>query len=308
MKAIIAKAVLFGLLLSASLFGFFNYQAGQVWALDQLAETKTGSMSDDEKAIRQQADAFAKALSAGQANAIADLCTEDCTLTDAEGEKFSGRGEILNLYQRCFHNYGANPAYVNIDSIAFPSPDVCLEEGSLFVPKANAENRYSVVHVKHNGNWQMLRITESPYNPKPSEAIKDLNWLIGQWTIHAPDKTIHFKVHPIANSNFLVMSFSKEAGEADVDELQLVGWSFKSKDVVSWHFGADGGFGFGHWQKIGSSWSINTKGVRRDGSETLATYKLEPVDNDHFRWQSTNRQVGGEHLPDLPTLEVTRDK
>ncbi len=104
------------------------------------------------------------------------------------------------------------------------------------------------------------------------------------------------------------MSFSEEAGEANVDQLQLIGWSFKSKDVVSWHFGAEGGFGFGHWQKMGSNWSINAKGMRRDGSETLATYKIEHIDNDHFRWQSTNRHAGGEQLPDLPIVEVTRDK
>jgi uncharacterized protein (TIGR02246 family) len=302
MKMLIAKnkALWFGVVLSIWLTSVV-----QVRADDHLVGT---SMSEDEKAIRQQAEGFAKAFSAGQADAIADLCTADCTLTDAQGERFVGRDAILKLYQRCFHDYGSNPAYVYIDSLAFPAPDVCIEEGSLFVSKVNSENRYSVVHVKHDGKWQMLRIIESPYNPKPSEAIKDLNWLVGQWTIKNGDKLVHMKIHPIANSNFLVMRFSKNLSEAYADEMQLIGWSYKSKDVVSWHFGADGGFGFGHWQRMGPNWLVNTKGVCRDGSETLAIYELERVDNDHIRWHSTNRQVAGEKLPDLPVVEVTRDK
>jgi uncharacterized protein (TIGR02246 family) len=311
MKVLIAKskALLLGLMLSASLPWVFSYPEGQIRAASQSDENKAASLSDDEKAIHEQADRFAKAFSSGQANPIAELCTDDCTLTDAQGERFVGRDAILKLYQRCFRDYGANPAYVNIDSISFPAPDVCIEEGTLFVSKVNSENRYSVVHVKRNGQWLMLRITESPYNPQPAEALKDFDWMIGQWTIKDQGKTTYLRVHPIAHANFLVMRFSKDSGEmASPDELELLGWSFKSKDIVSWHFGADGGFGFGHWERMGSNWTISTKGVRRDGSETQAKYKIERVDNEHFRWQSTDRQSGGEKLPDLPAVEVTRDK
>ncbi len=308
MKSIVARVhnVLLGLVVSASLPVFLTLPVARTLAAE---ESKVSLAGEDEKAIREQADRFAKAFSAGQAGPIADMCAEDCTLTDSQGEKFSGREAILKLYQRCFTDCGANAASVNIESISFPAPDVCIEEGTLFVSKVNSENRYSVVHVKHDGKWQMLRITESPYNPRPAEAIKDLTWMIGHWKIKDQGKTTYLWVHPVANGNFLSMRFTKVAGDpADADELQLIGWSFKTKDIVSWHFGHDGGFGFGHWQRVGPNWTIDTRGVRRDGAETVAKYKIDHVDDNHFRWQSTERRTGGEKLPDLSIVELTREQ
>lgn len=274
-----------------------------------LADAGTADQSADEKAIREQANRFVAAFSSAQAQSIAAMCTEDCTMTDADGIRFVGRDEIRREYERTFQDDGANPASVHIDSLNFPAPGVCIEDGTLFISKVNSETRYTVVHVKRNGTWQMLRISESPYNPEPADTLKELTWMMGNWTLKHQDRTVSLVVHPIAHGNFISMRFSdKPENSFDCDQLQLIGWSFKTKDIVSWHYSDDGSFGFGHWLRNGSNWIVDTHGVRRDGAVTLAKYKIDKIDNDHFRWQAVSRESGGEKLPDLPPVDVIRNK
>jgi uncharacterized protein (TIGR02246 family) len=296
----------------------FTNQAWEASAADLSSQTlqalqtsqKTESAaSADEKAIREEAELFAKLFSEGQAEAIANLCSQDCTLTDAQGEQYVGREAILKLYQRCFRNYGLSKASVKVESVIFPAPDVCIEEGKLFVSKGNSANRYCVVHVKRGNSWQMLRITESPYTPQPAEVLKELNWMLGSWTMKDGARIVNMTARPAAGGNFIVVHFSKQSSEkAQPDELQIIGWSIKTRDIVSWHFGADGGFGFGHWLKDGSNWIINNKSINQNGSETEARYLIDYLDNDHFTWQSTNRMNGAEKLPNTAAVKLTRDK
>jgi uncharacterized protein (TIGR02246 family) len=324
------KAVLPGLLIGSFLPVLCNLSCGEVSAAEQstvisptngptatttsVSTTSTtpggpGVHSDDERAIREQADQFAQAFSKAQAEPIAAMCTDDCTLTDSDGMKFVGRDEILKLYERSFRENGANQASVHIESLTFPAPGVCIEDGTLFISKMNDETRYTVVHLKRNGTWKMFRITESPYNPEPAEALKELGWMLGNWTLKHKDSAVTLVVHPIAHGNFLSMRFSDKPENAfDCEELQLVGWSFKTKDIVSWHFSDDGTFGFGHWLRNGSNWFIDTTGVRPDGAVTAARYKIDRIDNDHFRWQAVSRVSGGEKLLDLPPVDVVRNK
>ncbi len=269
----------------------------------------TVEQSADDRAVRDQAERFARAFSSAQAEPIAAMCSEDCTLTDADGVKYVGRAEIRKLYQRTFQEDGANPSYVHIDSLTFPAPGVCIEDGTFFISKINSETRYSVVHLKRDGAWQMYRINESEYNPEPAETLKELSWMVGNWTLKHNDKPVSLVVHPIAHGNFLSMQFSDKPEQAfDCDQLQLIGWSFKTKDIVSWHYSDDGSFGFGHWLRNGSNWIVDTKGVRRDGSVTTAKYRIDKIDTDHFRWQAVSRESGGEKLPDMLPVDATRNK
>jgi ketosteroid isomerase-like protein len=308
-----SKLVMVSLLAGSVLLpSVFNFSSSQIQAAEQLTSSGSGAAAEqsaDEKAVREQADRFAKAFSSAQAEPIAAMCSQDCTLTDSDGVKYVGRDEILKLYQRTFQEDGANPAYVHIDSLTFPAPGVCIEDGTFFISRVNSETRYSVVHLKRDGAWQMFRINESEYNPEPAETLKELSWMVGNWTLKHHDKPVSLVVHPIAHGNFLAMQFSDKPEQAfDCDQLQLIGWSFKTKDIVSWHYSDDGSFGFGHWLRNGSNWMVDTKGVRRDGSVTTAKYKIDKIDNDHFRWQAVSRESGGEKLPDMPPVDVIRNK
>jgi hypothetical protein len=73
-------------------------------------------------------------------------------------------------------------------------------------------------------------------------------------------------------------------------------------------FDEDGGFGDAAWTRDGKRWLIAATGVQADGGELTATNILTPVDKDTFTWQSTERTLDGEELPNIPPVKVTRVK
>jgi len=270
--------------------------------------TKDTNVSD-EQMIRNEADNFVKAFAKGDAETIANMCADECSLTDTEGAQFNGRAEIKKMYERDFQTLGLQPLTLKITKISFPATDVGIEDGEATFPRTAVKTKYSVIHIKKNGAWKMLRISESSYNPCPAEALKSLSWMIGDWTLHGKNKDTFLKVYVTNNGNFLVLQFSDHEGtNVTPNALQIIGWSPRSKAIVSWNFGHEGGFGFGHWRKDDDNWFIETKGITIDGSETVADYIIKHPDIDHFHWQSTGRAINGTKLPNMENVEATRQQ
>jgi uncharacterized protein (TIGR02246 family) len=267
---------------------------------------KDANMSD-EQLIRQEADNFVKAFATGDAGTIANMCADECSLTDSEGAQFNGRAEIKKMYERDFQTFGLQPLTLKIIKISFPAADIGIEDGEATFPRTAVKTRYSVIHIKKDGAWKMLRISESAYTPCPAEALKNLSWMIGDWTLHGKNKDTFLKVYATNDGNFLVLQFSDHEGtNVTPNALQVVGWNAKNKNIVSWNFGHEGGFGFGRWRTNDDNWFIETKGITIDGSETVADYIIKHPDIDHFHWQSTGRAINGTKLPNMENVEATR--
>ena len=79
-------------------------------------------------------------------------------------------------------------------------------------------------------------------------------------------------------------------------------------EMRSWTFEADGGFGHAVWSRDGKKWSLDSAGILGDGTILTATNIMTPIDDQSFTWQSTNRTVGGEEMPDVAPIKVTRVK
>ena len=62
------------------------------------------------------------------------------------------------------------------------------------------------------------------------------------------------------------------------------------------------------WSLDGKRWVLDATGVRADGGETTATNILIPLDKDSFTWQSVERTLNGEPVPDVAPVKVTRVK
>jgi uncharacterized protein (TIGR02246 family) len=274
-------------------------------SITKIAPTSTNI--SDEQTIRNEAADFVKAFAAGDAEAIANMCAEDCCFTDTEGAQLNGRVEIKKMYEHNFQTFGLQPISLSISKISFPSDDIAIEDGQASYARTSATSKYSVVHIKKDGAWKMLRINEFSCNPSPSEALKTLNWMVGDWTLHGKNKNVYLKVHAINNGNFLALRFNDSEGSNVIPEqLQIIGWSLKSKDIVSWNFGHEGGFGYGHWRKDGDNWHIETTGVTHEGNQSVADYIVRHPDNDHFSWQSLGRAINGVKLPNMEIVEATR--
>ena len=68
----------------------------------------------------------------------------------------------------------------------------------------------------------------------------------------------------------------------------------------SWTFDSDGGFGEATWSRDGGRWLVHATGALAEGGTMSATNIFSRVDADTFTWQTTERVVDGEELPDLP--------
>ena len=88
--------------------------------------------------------------------------------------------------------------------------------------------------------------------------------------------------------------------------VQIIGWDAQERSITSWNFGEDGGHGRGWWVRDGDQWLIETKGVSPYGEEVAANNIITLLDDNTFRWQSTNRSFEGVQLEDTETVRVTR--
>jgi len=265
----------------------------------------------DEALLRAGAKEYEKAYAAGQAKSLAGMWTPDGTYTDSDGEKFSGRAAIEDLFTRDFKAFGSPPLKVSIDSIKFLTPDVALEEGSCQVERAKGEpavSRYTVVHVKRDGKWLMADVTETASAAPRKNGLKDMGWMIGNWTATCPSRPpLHVKVDWAAEGNFIRCEY-RAADHDKPQQVQILGWDPSAGRIASWHFHSDGGFGYGSWVKNGKEWMEYANGVEADGTASGGVYVLKRLDDDKFTWRSTGRRYGVDNMPDTPEIMVSRDR
>jgi hypothetical protein len=88
--------------------------------------------------------------------------------------------------------------------------------------------------------------------------------------------------------------------------MQIIGWDPVAKQIRSWVFDSDGGFSEGNWTRKGDRWLIHQLGTLPDGSKTSAVNVIKQIDNDSFTWQSVDRSVNGEMLPQVDEVLITR--
>jgi hypothetical protein len=71
-------------------------------------------------------------------------------------------------------------------------------------------------------------------------------------------------------------------------------------------FDSDGGHGEGFWTKKGKSWYIQTKDTLTNGQKATGVNILTPMDKNRFTWESVDRQVAGQLLPNISAMPVVR--
>ncbi len=301
-----------GVALTARFGAFKNAKADEPSPASPLlaGPTSVGNPAD-EKAIRGTADDFVTAFNAGDAKAIGALWATDAQYTDESGLVFQGRAAIENEYAELFKAHSGATIAVTIESVRFLGPEIAIEKGIAKV-KAGADPetaaRYTVVHAKRDGKWTMVVGRDNPYvEVANGDYLKDLAWLIGEWSAGSNERGLRIKFEWIAQKNFIKSTFiAVKDGQETMTGAQVIGWNPKLGHIVSWHFDAQGGFGNDAWTKEGSNWTVEARGVLRDGSESSSVNILAPIDADSFMWQSEQRTLDGVRLPDAAPIKVTR--
>jgi uncharacterized protein (TIGR02246 family) len=265
--------------------------------------------SDDEAAVRKATAEFIKAVEKGDAKAVANSWTPDGEYIDDDGTTIRGRAAIEAAYTKAFARNKKLKVELTVESIRFPSKDTAIEEGYAKSYKSDSEHptaaRYSVLHVREGGRWLMALLREWP---DEGVSLRDLDWLIGTWEAKTEEAEVRTTYEWDAKKNSIRCHITIKGKGRNVTGTQILLKDPRSGQLRSWMFDDDGGFGDGAWTRDGKRWVISAEGIQADGGELTATNILTPLDKDSFVWQSTERTLDGEGLPNIPPVKVKRVK
>jgi uncharacterized protein (TIGR02246 family) len=287
-------------------------------AADPAAADATGAAKAatdaDQQAIRHTADEFVRAFNAGDAKAIGVLWAPDAEYTDESDQSLQGRAAIEKEYAETFKQHPGAMMTIKVESVRLLGPDTAIEKGVTRVKSpggiADTTARYTVVHAKRDGKWTMVFGRDPPFVPASNEDyLKDLEWLIGDWSPAAKDQPLRLHFEWMAQRNFIKNTYLvTKDGQSTMTGGQIIGWDPRIGRIVSWHFDAQGGFGKDTWTKDGSAWVIEATGVLRDGSESTSVNVVTPIDANSFTWQSVKRTLDGVSLPDTPPVKLVKSQ
>jgi uncharacterized protein (TIGR02246 family) len=271
--------------------------------------------SDEETALQKRAEAFVTAFNTGDAKALAAFWAPDADYVDEAGEVVKGREAIQQAYEKLFsENKGAKLRIIK-SSVRIVNPQLALEDGVTEVVPADggppSAERYSVVHVKKDGQWFLESVRESPaVAPSQYDHLKDLEWLIGDWSDEANQgETAKASYSWAENQNFITATLDTTLKDVPVaGGTQWIGWDAAGKQIRSWFFDVNGGFIEGAWTKDGHKWTVTANATTPAGKKISATNIITNVDADHFTWQSTKLTVDGKAMPDVPEIKMKRVK
>jgi uncharacterized protein (TIGR02246 family) len=275
----------------------------------KAADAKESKHAADEAAIRKGAADFIRAVEKGDAKAVGAAWTEEGEYIGEDGSTIRGRAAIEAAYAKLFAEKKNPKVEITIDSIRFPSKDTAIEEGHAKRHGADAEHattsRYSVLHVREGGRWLMAVLREWP---DEGVSLRDLDWLIGTWEAKTGESEVRTTYAWDDKKNSIRCRIAIKGKDDQVNATQFLLKDPRTGQLRSWLFDDAGGFGDGTWARDGKRWVITASGVQGDGGELTATNILTPVDKDTFTWQSTQRTLDGEELPNIPPVKVRRAK
>jgi uncharacterized protein (TIGR02246 family) len=276
------------------------------------ATSSAPSQADDEKAIRLEGNAFLKASNAHDAKALAALFIPGGELVNEAGHVAQGRKTIERTFAAIFQSHPDMQISASIASIRFRSPSVAIEDGSSTITRKpgtpSEHNRYTVVHVKQDGKWQMASARDLPdEETSAGDELGQLEWLIGQWVDESPSALVTTSYRWDGERRAILSEFKLHVGgRPAMTGSQRISWDPVAKKIHSWVFDSEGGLAEGVWTRNGDQWIVKMTGTRRDGSVASATNVITQVSKDRLTWQSHDRVVGDDLLPNIEEIVIVR--
>jgi uncharacterized protein (TIGR02246 family) len=262
-----------------------------------------------QKFLRAYVDAFNKQ----DLDSASAMWAENGSHVDREtGERTEGRKAIRADLAEVFKKPVKTRLAGKVDRVRFIKPDVASVEGQTTTAVPNEEpsvSQFSATLVKHGDQWQMESVEEMPV-PQSStayDALRDLDWLIGNWVDESKDAPVVSTFRWSANKSFLIRSFSTKDGEKTTQlGTQIIGWDSRSRQIRSWIFNADGSFGDGVWTKTGNDWSIKSTQTLSDGRAASGTYVVSRVDENTLSLRLIGQEIEGEPVPKSDPVSLRR--
>lgn len=278
-----------------------------------VSTARAADQTADKAAIEKAIASYTAAFNAHDAKALAGHWSPEAIyINPLTGNQVEGREAITQEFAAILAEMKDTKLAVDVESIRFISPGVAAENGVAKLISADGqpeETSYSAIHVKHDGKWLLDRVTEEevPVVRSHYEQLKQLEWMIGTWVDGDDQDSIKTKCEWTRNKNFITRAFTVSIKDrVDMAGMQIIGWDPAAKQFRSWVFDSDGGFAEGRWTHKDNRWHITTNGTLPDGRKASSVNTITYVDDDQFKWQSVNRTVSGELLPNIDEVLVVR--
>jgi len=294
-------------------------RCASLW-LSVAALFSQGSLAADpdprQAEITQTAQAFVDAFEKGDAKAIAALWTPDADFIDVEGRVLKGRAAIEKDFAQVFSENKGLKVRIDVGSVRFIGSDMAIEDGtsSVLAPDGTAPSRarYTNVLVKKDGKWLISSVREAPFVPPTHKNhLQNLGWILGEWVDPATEGHVAhamFEVSP--DGNFILGLRAVKVKDTFLDNgSQRIGWDPAAKQIRSWNFEPDGGFGEAVWTKgSDDTWTVKTTSTLQSGHKVTSTTIVTRVDPDTVTWQTKEQQVDGKPVADSPLVTMKRIK
>jgi uncharacterized protein (TIGR02246 family) len=270
-----------------------------------------------EAAITKTAEAFVEAFHKGDAKAVAAFWTQDGDYVDDTGRVLKGRKAIEDSFTELFAANKGLKLRIEVANLKFPTPDLAIEDGTsaVIAPDGSSPSRarYTNVFVKQEGKWLLSSVREAPdAGPSNYENLRGLEWAIGEWVDDVPAGATPAEVGHVSfawapGQNFIVSTRTVDYRDTQhLQSTQWIGWDAAAKQIRSWSFQADGGFGESTWTKDGNKWVVKTESVLADGSKVTSTSVAGSADGNTLTWQSKDQKLNGKPLPDTKEVKMKR--
>jgi len=268
--------------------------------------------SNDDSEIRANVEAFVKAYNAHDAKAVGGLFSPEAQVIDEDGETTQGRDAIEKRVAGTFAESPEGRIKLDVESIRMIGSALAIESGRAKVTSSPGKepnvSGYIAVHIKsRGGKWLLAFVRETEETELAnSERLKPLEWLIGDWVDESPDSVVITSCKWSDNKNFLLSDINiRVQGSSAMHLTQRIGWDPLTKQVKSWLFDSEGGYGESFWTRDRDRWVVKATAVRRDGTTASMTNIYTPTGKDSYTWQTTDRVVAGEVLPPME-IKVVR--
>jgi hypothetical protein len=140
--------------------------------------------------------------------------------------------------------------------------------------------------------------------------LSDLEWLMGSWSYTNDRGEAALATYSwIDKRNFILCEFTTALDQFTMAAGTLrIGYDPAAKQLRSWVFQSDGGFGEGRWTRDGNRWTIKATATHPDGKRLAAMYIIVRVGPDTLTWQSRQRTVDGKSVPAVKPITMKRLK
>ncbi|MCW1883842.1 SgcJ/EcaC family oxidoreductase [Luteolibacter flavescens] len=268
----------------------------------------------DVESLGKAAERFVAAFNAKDAATIAGLFLPEGEMIARDGETYRGREAIEARYREIFEKDDDVPQVaLEASAVHLIAPGVAIEEGTVHFTTSESEPvksiRYSATQVKQaDGTWLIASTRDHLEVTPPSERLKPLGGLVGEWTYESGEGVrTDLAMDLDASGNFLLGEAVASDADGGVQNTTIrIGWNPATSSVFWWTFDSDGGNASGQWTRSGEGWLIRTSGVTADAETSAATQRLSFDGEDTLVWTSTDRVLDGETQPDVEIRFVRR--